>query len=209
MLSLCVPRCIQSFPCVDARSMTLLSRLQPIFLSIVCAGILAACSASASLTPVEQPDALPVAGPADVADFETFDPSPYREEPVPVQDRIEHDVPEALMTNRAGEGVEVQVDGFRVQLLSTVEKQEADQMFNTLRAWWQDYRTDVDSTTAPLDLLDAWGQTPPVEIIFRQPYYRVRAGNFVQRQRAEEALRLLVTQYPDAFIVPDQVTITR
>src|SRR5690606_41819415 len=40
-------------------------------------------------------------------------------------------------------------------------------------------------------------------------YYRVRMGNFRSREAAERAREFLAQRFPDAFIVPDTVEITR
>jgi hypothetical protein len=42
-------------------------------------------------------------------------------------------------------------------------------------------------------------------IYFRQPYYRVRAGDFRNRDRAIEFSRLLKDRYPEAWVVHDRI----
>ncbi|PSQ84464.1 MAG: hypothetical protein BRD44_00860 [Bacteroidetes bacterium QS_7_67_15] len=49
----------------------------------------------------------------------------------------------------------------------------------------------------------------PVHTVYRQPYYRVRVGNFTSRSEAERALQFLSSRYGDAFIVRDDVTVTQ
>ncbi len=44
---------------------------------------------------------------------------------------------------------------------------------------------------------------------YLQPYYRVRMGAFATREDAEAALALVRRQYPEAFLVPDLVTVMR
>jgi len=41
--------------------------------------------------------------------------------------------------------------------------------------------------------------------VFRQPYYRVRVGNFKIRENAIEFSRILKNRYPDAWVVHDRI----
>ena len=77
------------------------------------------------------------------------------------------------------------VQGFRIQVLTTGDKDAADQ-----RA------AEAEST---------WGL--PVEVAWKAPYYRVRVGAFASRSAAQDELDTVKEQYPDAFLVPDTVTI--
>jgi cell division septation protein DedD len=77
------------------------------------------------------------------------------------------------------------VQGFRIQILTTGDKSAADQ-----RA------AEAEST---------WGL--PVEVAWKAPYYRVRVGAFASRDAAQGDLETVQQQYPDAFLVPDTVTI--
>jgi hypothetical protein len=45
------------------------------------------------------------------------------------------------------------------------------------------------------------------DIAYLQPYYRVRLGGFEFRNEAERALAFVRGRWPEAFIVPDRVTI--
>ncbi|PSQ98246.1 MAG: hypothetical protein BRD48_07970 [Bacteroidetes bacterium QS_9_68_14] len=77
------------------------------------------------------------------------------------------------------------VQGFRIQILTTGDKSAANQ-----RA------AEAEST---------WGL--PVEVAWKAPYYRVRVGAFASRDAAQDDLETVQQQYPDAFLVPDTVTI--
>jgi len=46
-------------------------------------------------------------------------------------------------------------------------------------------------------------------ILFQEPYYKVRAGDFRSRLEAEKALSELSGEYPNAFIVQDQIGFPR
>ncbi|HLA64511.1 MAG TPA: SPOR domain-containing protein, partial [Rhodothermales bacterium] len=45
------------------------------------------------------------------------------------------------------------------------------------------------------------------EVAFLSPYYRVRIGEFGSRAQAEAALDAVRAVYPEAFLVPDLVTV--
>lgn len=89
--------------------------------------------------------------------------------------------------------VELQTDpyqGFRIQILSTRDVSLAD----TTRAEFEDWA---------LDHFEAY--VPHSYIHYRQPFYRVRIGDFHDRERAIEMSRLVQIRYPEAWIVYDRV----
>lgn len=77
------------------------------------------------------------------------------------------------------------VQGFRIQILTTEDQTAAEQ-----RA---------------AEAEEQWGA--PVEVAWKAPYYRVRVGAFASRSAAQPRLEAVQQQYPDAFLVPDTVTI--
>lgn len=94
------------------------------------------------------------------------------------------------------------LQGYRIQILNTAEKKSADRGVAEATAWWE----DLPAPRRP----DGLGQASlDVEVKWQQPYYRVRLGNFATRGEAEAALRAVTSRFPDAFIVPDTVTIVR
>lgn len=80
--------------------------------------------------------------------------------------------------------------GFRVQLLSTRNVAEADSVRDYFVAW-------ADSMIA--------GYEPDAYVIFRSPHYRVRAGDFQDRQRAIQFSGMLKSRYPDAWVVHERI----
>jgi hypothetical protein len=133
-------------------------------------------------------------------EYETFDPTGYDAAPAAAPAAVQHDVPPRLMEGRVdvpGEpGGERVVDGFRVQVFSSESPQAAEEVRAEAAAWWRDAR---GTAGAPADL------TP--EVAYLQPYYRVRLGAFEFRDEAERALAFVRARYPEAFVVPDRVTI--
>lgn len=153
---------------------------------VMLATSVAACSGPREATDGEDADELPTPT-VRMSDYEDFDPSEYREVAVRPGVEVEHDVPESLMEGRADEGIRDQVRGYRVQVYSSLNKDEAVQREETAKSL-----TEM-----------------PVYMVYMQPYYRVRVGNFTSREAAERARSALAQQFPDAFIVPDTVEITR
>ena len=169
---------------------------------------LQACS---GLRPVEaQPQ--PEETPADVAPsypvYESFDPAGYDVEPV-VAAEVVHDVPARVMQGRVevpseagppapSEPRPVQVDGYRVQVFTSASRDAAERVRGEAVGWWE----RAQSQPGAPETLEAL-------VAYRQPYYRVQLGAFATREEADRALALVRRQYPEAFVVPDLVTVMR
>jgi hypothetical protein len=136
-----------------------------------------------------------------MSDYEDFDASGYREPSPGEEAGIEHDVPENLMEGRADSGVRTSVQGFRVQVYSTLDKSAAVQQEEAAKDWWRVTQQDAPQGVFAGDM--------PVSIVYIQPYYRVRIGNFTSRDAAESARSYLAQRFPEAFIVPDTISVTR
>jgi len=141
--------------------------------------------------------------PIDLSQYEDFDAAPYREtDEVATQVDVTHDVPDRLMNNRTGQPTTYTTDGYRVQIFSSQSKQQADQIWGEAVAWWRNLPTPDQPDSYNPDGLDA-------EVVYMQPYYRVRLGNFISRAQAQELLSLLRARFDRALIVPDRVTVQR
>ncbi len=166
---------------------------------------LTACSGGARTTETPEPVVVEPVGPTSYPAYETFDPSDYDAEPpdAPARAEVEHDVPAALM---AGTIVEAEPDeprtvqGFRIQTFSSESKATADGARDALEAWWEDARRGAAAR-------EAFPYGFGTEVVFNRPYYRVRGGAFEFRDEADAALRLVRERFPEAFIVPDRVTL--
>lgn len=100
-----------------------------------------------------------------------------------------HDMPDFYLE----EFEEVEVDiyqGFRIQILSTRDVELADSTLNGFEAW-------ADTTLS--------GYLPRGYIHYRQPYYRVRIGDFQNREKATELSRMLKVRYPEAWVIHDRI----
>lgn len=178
-------------------------RTSPFAMPLLLASLvlLGACAGSRDARgPAEPADELPTPE-VRMSDFEDFDPSIYRERPPDVAVTVEHDVPDDLMQGTADTGVRSTVQGYRIQVYSTLDKNTAVDQEEDVKAWWRERRN-----SAPPGL---FGDDLDVNVVYIQPYYRVRLGNFTSRSAADRARSFVTQRFPDAFIVPDTVTITR
>ncbi len=177
------------------------SRCSPFPLLLVAALGLTACSG-----PRETAEGEPPPPPVEEREhpaYETFDPSAYDAEPPAASTEIEHDVPEALMAGTvtipetAGPRT---VQGYRIQVFSSASKGAAEEVRDEATGWWRVAGNDPDAVAALPHGLDP-------DLHFNRPYYRVRLGAFEYRREAEAALPVVQRRFPEAFIVPDRVTI--
>lgn len=143
------------------------------FAACLLALSIAACAGSEETT-TDRPQPPPTAG----------EPAP--EEPAP-EDPAEERGPRT-------------VQGFRIQVLTTAAKDEADAQAAEAEAWWQDLSADKRAA------LQAAGSLP-VEVAWKAPYYRVQIGAFASREQAQQALQTAAARFPDAFLVPSRVTV--
>ena len=183
--------------------------------ALLVAGLsLQACSAfgPGGPPPAGPQEPPPPAAPAYPA-YETFDPAGYNADPE-VAPEVTHDVPPRVMEGRveipddnAGgaapapaptEPVTRQVDGYRVQIFTSSSRDTAERIRGEAVRWWEGAQS---SPSAPRQM--------EVIVGYQQPYYRVRMGAFGTREEADRALLLVRQRYPEAFIVPDLVTVTQ
>lgn len=78
------------------------------------------------------------------------------------------------------------IEGFRVQIYAGNSRQQAMQIRAEVAATYTDYAA---------------------YLIYKQPSFRVRVGDFKSRFEAQELFRELKVQYPSSFIVPDEVLV--
>lgn len=171
------------------------------FLAVLLLFAFAACSGPRPVVepPPEKPEELPEPT-IRLSDYEDFDAAPFREAPPVAETDVAHDVPAQLMDGRTTGGATTTVNGFRVQVYSTLDRAAAINLEEEARAWWR-----LEGGSAP----GVFGTQLPIYTVYLQPYYRVRIGNFRTRAEAERARALLANRFPDAFIVPDRVTVPR
>lgn len=167
-------------------------------LTVVALGCSGPASTSVGTDPVDDQQSEVV-----LSGTETFDVAAYTVTPPPSEDVIEHDVPDDLMSGAVGNSKSLKtVSGFRIQIHSSLSKDEAVAKEQQAARWW--------STIEPGMRPEGLGTNSlPVYLHFQQPYYRVRIGNFGSREEAQEALELVQETFPSAFIAIDTVRIYR
>jgi len=108
----------------------------------------------------------------------------------------QHEIPEEFITYRQAEtkNEENSSNGYRIQLISSRNVAKADSVHQAFNQWVDSLEIDYK---------------PSSYIIFRQPYFRVRVGDFSSRQRAIENSRWIKRQFPDAWVVHDIINPAR
>jgi hypothetical protein len=74
--------------------------------------------------------------------------------------------------------------GFRVQVYSGTDRNQANEIMQMLQHQWPDYG---------------------VYLRFDAPNFKVRIGDFKSRLQAQYIFNLLATDYPNLFLVPEKV----
>ena len=113
---------------------------------------------------------------------ESFDPSTLNEPEIklPIILRPDEPLPPELLPAES----DTVVEGFRVQVISTQDIEEANRLFTQLSIMFEG----------------------AVYIIFDSPYYKLRIGNFLSRSTAEQARkRITALGYKSAWIIRTQV----
>jgi len=179
---------------------------------------LGACSSSRPAAPAAP--VRPAAPRVDIAATETMPLGPYLAERPVEAPPVEHEVPAELMNNAVREAPRPPPDptptrpttperpttpsaprpsrpvfrtlqGYRVQVVQSTSRADAERAVQTAMAWWRRSR----------------GGNPEVYLVYRAPYYRVRVGNYAERGESDRVARSLNASFPNAFSVPDRVTV--
>lgn len=181
---------------------------------LLAAGLMLALTACrGSRGTVAEPPAPEPPPPIPYARYEDFDPERYPDTPPATDVPVNHDLPAVLMdarpapvetprTNRpVGPRTTRTLSGYRIQINSTVEKNEALRLEQIARSWEQGLSAAEQRQLQPYG---SW----QVYVRYHQPYFRIRVGDYATRAEAQRALALVKRQFGNAFIVPDTVTIT-
>lgn len=87
---------------------------------------------------------------------------------------------------------------FRIQLSVTDNRAEAESTASQARTWWQ----NLDAAERPAALQEQGFQP---DVVWQQPYYRVRVGQFDTRSAAQDVLATIRSRFPDALVAPVRV----
>jgi len=76
------------------------------------------------------------------------------------------------------------INGWRIQLASTVDRRQVEQSKKTFQAEFPGY---------------------PVVVVFNNPYYKLRVGAFLTKTDAQAALSRIRQRYNTAYLAQDQI----
>lgn len=101
-----------------------------------------------------------------------------------------NDIPESLRADSLGRSTTIRNNGFRIQIFNTRDVREAEAMRAAFEQW-------SASEFEPNTVFSY--------VLYKQPFYRVHAGDFRSRNRAQEFANRVKERFPDAWVVVDQV----
>lgn len=81
-------------------------------------------------------------------------------------------------------------NGYRIQILSVRKVSEADSVAASFRKWSQQ---------------KIQGYQPRAYVSFKQPYYKVKVGDFHDRTKANQFSKMLKIKYSGAWVVHDRI----
>jgi hypothetical protein len=114
-----------------------------------------------------------------------FKPSDYDKDVETIRREASRKPAAETGTKPTGEIASDTVRGFRVQVMFT---------------------QDIEAATALRDTLNVLLPDDYVHIVYDQPYYKVRIGNYQDRVAANDMLKQIIGKgYGDAWVVPDNV----
>jgi hypothetical protein len=114
-----------------------------------------------------------------------FNPSDYDKTVEAIKREASGKTLEGTGAKKISEAVSDTVQGFRVQVL---------------------FSQEIEIATALRDTLNTLLPEEYVYIVYEQPYYKVRIGNYTDRVAANNMLRQIIGKgYNDAWVVPDNV----
>jgi len=93
--------------------------------------------------------------------------------------------------------------GYRVQLITVTQKENAEEFGKTFKEKWNEAALDKENDDAY-----HYREEIPVYIEFYDPYWKLRVGNFKTRSEAQYALKYIkLLGYDDAWIVPTTILV--
>jgi hypothetical protein len=103
---------------------------------------------------------------------------------------LANDIPDALRADSVGRMQAVRNNGYRIQISNTRDVREAEAIRAEFEAW---------------AMLEFEPNTVFSYVMYKQPFYRVHAGDFRSRNKAQEFAIRVKERFPDAWVVVDQV----
>lgn len=154
------------------------------------ATLMQACATSAVIVDNRPPEPSGVDSVAVIAtDYAEIDYAATRSRLGDPIRHIENTYPEVYVS-RGGSVVSNSRQGFRVQILSTQNRNEAENMLEEYNLWLAS---------------QAFSYKGVGYIVFQAPNYRVHVGDFHDRNIAQNYSRSIKDRFPDAWVVADTV----
>ncbi len=177
-----------------------MARLHAAYLLLLLGTMMSACSATAPV--LEEKLVIEPVGPTTWAEVEKADLQVYPDVLPRVDDILVHDVPQSLMNSTADDGSQIEIEGFRIQVFSSSERDEAAVVEDVVERWLSGLSDGQRNALGLPDII-------PVYAFYRSPFYRVRVGDFEKREDAARLAAVLKRQWAGALVVPDRVTVMR
>jgi len=155
---------------------------------------------SSSRAAINDPVGDTNAAPVVFADYEDFDPNQFPDELIDERNELVHDVPAALLENRADAGVAQVVAGYRIQIFASIDRDAALAAEEAVKLWLEELLEEIKLENEIPDNLPVYNQ-------FKQPLYRIRMGDFTNRADAERVMTVMASSFQRVFVVPDEVTV--
>jgi hypothetical protein len=158
------------------------------------------CASSKSTGMTEATSQEP--GPTKWSEVEMLDITQYPDLPIEFDRRVEHDVPDILLNSQADKGVVEQVEGFRIQVFSSADRNEAVKAEDRIKEWF-------NSLTQQRREVLGLQKDPVIYGFYKQPYYRVRIGDYLSRAEAQPIVNVLKLTFSSVLIVPDLIQVLK
>lgn len=156
-------------------------------LLVVFGLILQSCATTQEAVVTEEPVVeTPVENPADALGYNYED---YLFKPELAFHSVENSIPEVFQVDVAVSQANANA-GFRVQVVSTQDVREAENLRAEFNAWLDEDASEYNANAY---------------ILFRQPFYRLHVGDFKSRADAIEFAQVVKRKFPDAWVVFDTI----
>lgn len=90
---------------------------------------------------------------------------------------------------------------YHVQLQLTDDKDQAAVVLGRAQQWWQ----EQPPSKHPSLVDDVPSSDPPVTMVWKAPFYRVRLGPFATKEQAETVLQAARPTFSEAFVAPERI----
>ncbi|MCC5925388.1 MAG: SPOR domain-containing protein [Bacteroidetes bacterium] len=119
-----------------------------------------------------------------------FDIDDFRIRPTDAFFSVENEIPEIFQPDSTLISESARNAGFRIQIISSQDVREVEELRRKFNQWIFEEIPQYD---------------PETYILFRQPFFRLRVGNFRSRAEAIEFNNIVKRKFPESWVVHDQI----